>query len=44
MIFKTGSMSPIERETALTAFMPQNKYRQKYSCQSQIRKKIKETK
>ena len=43
MIFKTGSMSPIERETALTAFMPPNNSRQHNSYQSGIRNKITET-
>ena len=43
MIFKTGSMSPIERETALIAFMPANNSGQHYSYQSGIRNKITET-
>lgn len=43
MIFKTGSMGPIERETALTAFMPPNNSKQHYSYQSGIRNKITET-
>ena len=43
MIFKTDSMGPIERETALTAFMPPNNSKQHCSYQSGIRNKITET-